>query len=104
MNLNKRKFQRVNLNAPIQIRSLSGEDMLYAESFDFSEGGIYIGLSEDQRQKLPIGRQITLQFTQLNFHAPVVQAEVVRQDRQGCGFILLDTQQSGNAEKIEPLH
>jgi len=93
---NHRKFQRVNLNAPISILA-NEQPKIIARSFDFSEGGVYVILEEDQISKLEIGDIVRVQFQGLNYTPPIMTAEVVRKDQLGCGMLLIDTYKSGDA-------
>ena len=94
---NDRKFQRVNLSAPISI-FMNEEVKIIARSFDFSEGGVYVILEEEQSSLLNIGNIVRVQFQGLNYTPPIMTAEVVRKDRLGCGLLLLDTYKLGDAD------
>ena len=100
--INNRQFQRVNLEASINI--LINDQILQGHSYDFSEGGIYIKLDKQQREYLPVGTQINLQFQGLNYQAPVIKAQVIRSDTKGCAFILLTDKSKNSAENKQQLH
>jgi len=76
---------------------MNEQPKIIARSFDFSEGGVYVILEEEQSNLLNIGNIVRVQFQGLNYTPPIMTAEVVRKDTLGCGLLLIDTYKLGEA-------
>ncbi len=98
-NLEKRSSQRVNLKAPIKVEFPTGS-VLLSETYDISDNGLYVHLSPDQIGQFTRGSVVRVQFQDLNYTAPVITAEVVRNDSNGVGLMILQTYTTGDASEV----
>lgn len=100
LNIEKRRSQRVNLKAPIQVMFPNGPSYS-SYSYDFSESGLYLQIDKDKLSDFQPGTLIRVQFQGLNYTPPVMTAKVVRTDSTGVGVMLIETFQEGSLDSLE---
>lgn len=86
-NTDRRYAQRIAVELPTQITTSEGR-VLNVHTWDFSDKGAYVAMTEDEASSIAIGSTVRIQLTGTNYDTPVLSATVIRKTEQGIALKL----------------
>ncbi|TCS40339.1 PilZ domain-containing protein [Reinekea marinisedimentorum] len=86
-NSDRRYAQRIAVELPTQITTRGGR-VLNVHTWDFSDKGAYVAMTEEEAGSIDLGSYVTIQLTGTNYETPSLSAEVIRKTERGIALKL----------------
>lgn len=94
----QRQAQRIAVELPMQIETMSGEVFLI-QTWDFSASGVFLAVEDSVKHQFLMDDTVKLQFQGTNYTPPVIKARVVRITNTGIGLKIEEELVPGDATK-----